>query len=945
MSLLPVGSAESSGYDINNSLRFRSSATAFLSRTPATASNRTTWTWSGWVKRGTLGTEQFLFTGGDTNFNDSNIRFNATNTLTFFIPNGSSATAGDLTTNRVFRDPSAWYHIVVVWNSTSATAADRMQIWINGVRETSFAVNTNPPQNQISYNINAAVIHNIGRKANGATSYFDGYIAEINFIDGQALSASSFGSTNSTTGVWQPAKYTGTYGTNGFYLPFTDNTGTSRNYLNYSQLIGGTGWSNNTLTAGTNNVVAPDGSTTASTLTGAGGDSYTTQAFTSVASTTYTFSVWLKSTSNISVLILAGPPTWSITTCNLTTSWQRFSVTFTANGTTSQGIIGGGGSITSGTVVHAWGAQVNDGSTATPYYSTTASAQASTFLLGRDYSSGGYNNWVSNNLSLTAGVTYDSMTDVPTLTSPTVGNYCVLNNIALVGTATTNGSTSNANLTATTAAGSGSGVGATMAVNMPSGNKWYWEVTLVSGVTAAANACQLGVVENSAPDGLAGTVYAYNSSDSPTYTNGDTISFAYDGAASILYCYKNNVLAKTVTSVSSSAPLVPLIRDNLSPASIVANFNFGQRPFTYTPPAGYVRLNTFNLPTSTIVKGNTVMDATTYTGTGIVRSVTNTSAFKPDFVWIKSRSSAGPWHNLYDSVRGVTKQLFSNATNAENTDANSLTSFNTNGFSLGIDTGVGNYGWNTNAVTYVGWQWQAGQGTNTTNTSGSITSTVSVNATAGFSIATFTTPSSGGPWTIGHGLGVAPKLIIAKSSSAALSWVVYHTSTGNTVYTLLNSTGAVSGASSAIWNNTSPTSTVFTMGATSFWGASATYLAYCWSEIAGFSNFGSYIGNGNADGPFVYTGFRPKFVLYKRTNAVSNWFIFDSTRNTTNLTNLNLYPNLANAEATQAATDQPLDLLSNGFKLRGTGGDGNASGSTYIYMAFAENPFKNALAR
>jgi hypothetical protein len=333
------------------------------------------------------------------------------------------------------------------------------------------------------------------------------------------------------------------------------------------------------------------------------------------------------------------------------------------------------------------------------------------------------------------------------------------------------------------------------------------------------------------------------------------------------------------------------------------------------------------------------MDATTYTGTGSSRSVTNTAGFKPDLVWVKSRSAATD-HAWYDSVRGVQKQLESNTTTAETTETTGLTAFGTNGFTVGALAQM-----NTNAATYVGWQWQAGQGSSSSNTAGSITSTVSANTNAGFSIATFTTPASGGPWTIGHGLGVAPKLIIAKSSSAALSWVVYHASTGNTVYTLLNTTGAVSGASSTIWNNTSPSSTVFTMGATSFWGASATYVAYCWAEIAGFSNFGSYTGNGNADGPFVYTGFRPKFVLFKRTNAVSNWYIYDSTRNTTNLANLNLLPNATNAEFAAASVNEPLDLLSNGFKLRGTGGDGNASGSTYIYMAFAENPFKNALAR
>lgn len=786
MSLLPVGVIPLSGYNINNSLRLRASASAQLTRTPASASNRTTWTFSAWIKRGTLNNGEAFF-GVTTSGNDNTqLRFSeATGLLSLRNEVGGGGTIDVTTTSRVFRDPSAWYHIIIVFDSTNATQANRCVMYVNG--ESQALSNTSTiALNETTY-INSTVVHSIGYSAQNLI-YFDGYLAEINFIDGQALSASSFGETNVATGVWQPVKYTGTYGTNGFYLNFSD-------------------------------------------------------------------------------------------------------------------------------------------------IATTSGSNAG---LGKDFSGNG-NFYNTSNISVTAGATYDAMTDSPTPTSATVGNYCVLNNIALVGTSSPSGSTSNANLTATTSVGTGSGVGGTMAVNMPSGNKYYWEVTLVSGVTGAANACQLGVVENSAADGLAGAVYAYNSSDSPTYTNGDTISFAYDDAASTLYCYKNNVLAKTITSVSSSSPLIPLIRDNLAGAAIVANFNFGQRPFTYTPPTGYNRLNTFNLPTSTIVKGNSYMDATTYTGTGASRSVTNAAGFRPDFVWVKGRSGATD-HALYDAVRGATNDLVCNTTAAATTQAQGLTAFNSNGFTVGTLAKM-----NTNAATYVGWQWQAGSST-VTNTSGSISAQVRANTTTGFSVVTYT--GTGANATVGHGLGVAPAMVIVKRRDSTGNWQVRHTSITPANSIQLNLTNA-SAAATTVWNSTAPTSTVFSIGTSADVNANTgTYVAYCWAEIAGFSRIGSYIGNANADGPFVYTGFRPKFVLTKNINTGAvgdDWFMFDSTRNPFNLTNLQLIPNLNLAEA--VGTTNVFDLVSNGFKIRGTAADTNGNGNTIIYAAFAENPFKNALAR
>jgi hypothetical protein len=330
------------------------------------------------------------------------------------------------------------------------------------------------------------------------------------------------------------------------------------------------------------------------------------------------------------------------------------------------------------------------------------------------------------------------------------------------------------------------------------------------------------------------------------------------------------------------------------------------------------------------------MDATLYTGTSAVQSITNASLFKPDLVWIKCRSTVNN-NALFDSVRGATGQLFSNLTNAEAVGLDGFTAFNSNGFSLDNSGSGGNV--NVSARTYVGWQWQAGQGTNTTNTSGSITSTVSVNATAGFSVVTYT--GTGANATVGHGLGVAPAMIITKYRGTE-SWAVYHRSTGNTQYLVLNATSAAASAST-VWQNTSPTSTVFSVGTAGLVNTSGSpgMVAYCWAEIAGFSKFTSYVGNGSADGTFVYLGFRPKYILLKGTN-VTQWIVEDASRSPNNVSTIALFPNLSDAEQTNRSY---IDFLSNGFKLRDSNADSNASGVTYIVAAWAENPFKNALAR
>lgn len=332
----------------------------------------------------------------------------------------------------------------------------------------------------------------------------------------------------------------------------------------------------------------------------------------------------------------------------------------------------------------------------------------------------------------------------------------------------------------------------------------------------------------------------------------------------------------------------------------------------------------------TISNGGQYMQAITYTGTGSTQTIA--VGFQPDFVWIKSRSAATD-HKLTDSVRGATKALISDSTGAETTDTNGVTAFTSNGFTIGSDSV-----YNTNAATYVAWCWKAGT-TSSSNTNGSITSTVSAGATQGFSVVTYT--GTGANATVGHGLGVAPSMIILKQRNAVDYWVVWQTTLGSTGYLLLNSTNGSSTAAT-YWNSTLPTSSVFSLGSDSRPnGSGTTYVAYCFAAVKGFSAFGSYTGNGSSDGPFVYCGFRPRWVMIKRTDTTANWRILDTSRDTYNAEQYELYPNLSNAEGTFTA----LDGLSNGFKIRNTDTAYNSSGGTYIYACFAENPFRNALAR
>ena len=314
-----------------------------------------------------------------------------------------------------------------------------------------------------------------------------------------------------------------------------------------------------------------------------------------------------------------------------------------------------------------------------------------------------------------------------------------------------------------------------------------------------------------------------------------------------------------------------------------------------------------------------------YTGTGATHNITGVG-FQPDFVWLKKRSAIKD-HSLNDSVRGAGKDLICNETFSEQND-NVLTSFDSDGFTLSSETRG-----NESSSTYASWSWLGG-GTASSNTDGSITSSVSANQDAGFSIVSYT--GTGSNATVGHGLGAEAKCIIVKDRDNTRDWGFYHVSLGNGYYMNLNAVGG-SSATSTHWNSTTPTSSVFSIGTSNQVNVSSTdFIAYCFADVKGYSKFGSYTGNGNADGTFVYTGFKPAWVMIKATAQNASWTILDNKRNTFNVMGKGLFADDSGAEYDY--TDRR-DFLSNGFKIRNTSSAENYSANTYIYMAFAENPF------
>jgi hypothetical protein len=797
MAILPVGiSGEAGAYQIERSLRFNSADSAYLSRTPASAGSLTTWTYSTWVKRSTIDAGQRLLFAwqGTSGTIQTHMMFQSNNTILFEVYN--DPTDYKLITTQVFRDPSAWYHIVAVYDSTNATSGDRMRLYVNGSRITAFGTAAYPSQNYQGV-VNNTNAHNIGRRGDTGAEYFTGYMADTYLIDGSALDPSSFGETDTDTGVWKPKAYSGSYGTNGFYLDFGDNSSTTA--LGYDA-AGSNDWTPNnfSVTAGTGNDSLVDSPTRYGTDTGVGGEvrgNYCTMNPLGVPSN-YTYK-----NGNLDIDFDGSTDRHAISTFAVTSGVYYFEGVMTARGSSSQ------------------------------------------------------------------------------------AGFCVVD-----GTKTWN----------------------------------------------TADATAIGRIEYR-ETGLIGYNNSFTSGYS-TFTTNDVIGVWIDATNGSVKFYKNNTLIYTQTGMTFGSYMPAYYANGGTSRTSSATLNFGQRAFAYTAPSSAKALCTTNLPEPTIAEGADHFGVLLYTGDNTSnRDITGLN-FTPDFTWIKPRSIAGS-HGLFDAVRGASKSLRSHDTRAEDTSSagSDLDSFISGGIRVDpssfIDT-------NTNGATTVAWNWKA-NGAGSSNTAGTISSTVSANTTAGFSVVTYT--GTGSNATVGHGLGVAPAMIIVKNRGTTTDWAVYHKSLTSAAYWLeLNSSGGVSGPNSVVFNSTAPTSTVFSVGTNDRTNATNSYVAYCFSEVPGYSSMGSYTGNLSTDGPFIFTGFRPRFVMGKRTDSSGDWFILDAARSTYNQTNVFLYPHSSAAEGANA---YQTDFLSNGFKLRNVNTQANASGGTYVYMAFAENPFSISLAR
>ena len=807
------------GAVIERSLRFNRDDGDHLTYTPASASSdRTKITISAWVKKCGISQEQNIFHAGTTNNDRATLRFyhsGGLDCLSFFA-RVSGTFILQVDTSAKFRDVTGWYHIVARCDTTNGTA----NIYINGEEITNLATNTKPSGSQSLPWFNN-VEHQIGERGYSPSgTYMNGYMAEINVIQGQALDASYFGYTEFQTGIWRPKRYTGSYG-DGFYLNF-------------------------------------------STL----------------------------------------------------------------------------------------------GETAT--------------TMGLDRS-GNNNNFTPVNLEIS-----DFSLDTPSNT------FATLNPLS-----TSVNSLSNGNLYSTGGGASWRPVSSDMAM---SSGRWYWEIYIDTVSSYQMHGIRPQIRDdgdtNHDNDHYPGTrsdEWGYNtdgrlhnsasatSSWGDTYTAGDIIGVALDMDAGTLNFYKNgSATGSQITGISASHSPVGERGDYLACFCVYGStgqaiINFGQDGtfaghkssqnkkdingignFYYTPPTGFKALCTANLrgDSSYVINSQKHFDTLTYSGNSSTQTITGLE-FKPDFVWVKRRNGDNS-HVLFDSVRGVHKYLVSSRNNAEGDNSIYLTAFNNGGFTSGNNGDM-----NVTSRTYVAWCWKSGGNSNTYNIDGTgygtasaagldggtITPTgASINTKAGFSIITYTGNGTTGS-TVAHGLGKKPAWVIIKCRSHTDNWMVYHQGANNfsepeDEYFELNATGGDIN-SVIMMNDTAPTTSVFSLqNDHSVNGNTKTYVAYCWSEIPGYSKFGTYRGNSSSsNGSYIHLGFRPALIIMKKFSGSDSWEMHDSTRTSYNNMKAALFPNSNDAESTSSGL---IDFLSNGFKHYNANGNTNENGQDYIYMAFAE---------
>jgi len=818
-------SGVSTGYQVQRSLRFNHADNHYLVYQPSTDGNRRKWTWSGWVKRVRLGSTTYgLFTSqndGDGGGNNgvSSIYFGSDDKIHVYYDTTGANNSGAIN-DHVYRDTHAWYHIVWQVDANNSTS----KIFVNGVSQT---VNVQPVSGY-DYTMNQA-----GKRMTYGIDAWDLYtpasiyVAECHFSDGQLYDADVFAETDPDTGKWVPkASPAITYGTNGHYLNFSDNS-----------------------------------STTAATL-------------------------------------------------------------------------------------------------------------------GKDYSGNG-NNFTPNNFGATL---VDSVTDTPT------NNFCVISRLDSWRSST---EVEDGSLRFRRHSNNFGGARGSFAVKS---GKWYFEFKKESGSIVQAgfvntdfninyNGGDVGLASSgSFPCGIAydsrGTWYGYTGSSPSSISNGDIIGVAFDADNFKFYFHKNGTYYGSGNPSTGSNGIAPNHSNSISKQDHMsfapyfngengAGFaNFGQQPFSYSVPTGYKTLCDENF-TPNIQIPEEYFDVLQWTGASTVntRNITGLD-FSPDWVWIKAKSHGSYGgglsyhHMVWDVVRGtstgsgagqsgrdlaISGTFPESSTNTYSNYYGSISSFNSNGYTVRKHSGEPALYTDLNSREYVAWNWDAGT-SNSTNNDGSVTSTIRASSTAGFSICTWT--GTGSNLTVGHGLGVKPMMYIvkARTGSSGCDWFVYQNFLSATHNLRFNRSSAGSSASD-LFNNTEPTSSVFSIGNSSCINENGgTYVAYVFAEVPQFSKFGRYIGNGNDNGVFINCGFLPELVILKNTTNGHNWRMHDLTRQPQNINSYTaghlLEPNNAIAES----NEYDIDFLSNGFKLRVSRVYSNNNGSVFSYFAWAKNPFNNARA-
>ena len=801
-------------YTVDNSCRFDDNDSAQLGRTPSSAGNRKTWTYSVWIKRSTLATRQILFGSCPSTASNNNTWLTCEIDETTNVVRIAGWNTTWKRTNAVFRDTSAWYHLVFVFDTTQGTGSDRSAIYINGVEATY--QDNNSPSSNTNYAVNDTKYHTIGsRQTWNGDSYFDGYMAQACFIDGQALTPSSFGEDKN--GIWVPKDVSDlTFGTNGFYLDFADSSALGNDV------------------SGNNNDFTSSGLTASDQMT--------------------------------------DTPTNNFATYNPLSNYP------TAGGAT--GVLGNGSLQLQGAADNSY-----TGGVSTLGIAPDTGIYYAEYLMTIDNrNSFGITSWNSSHANGSGN------------NQATYGYYLFA--ASSTGTSTI----------------------------------YELAVSSQTGLTDITAGDIVGIVYDS--DNLTLDFYINNAQVGTTVSvTSQTYQFFGDG-----YGVSPRVLNKANFGQDSSFGGSKTAQNNPDTKSI------GDFYYTRASVEGAKALCTANLPEPTI--GPNIDSANTaalpedqfsillYEGNSTNNRDITGVGFDPDLGIFKNRDEGYGWI-IVDRNRGD-GWSFGFDTGTEESGTSKFDSFITDGYRIDSHPGL-------NRSSIVNYSWKA-NGSGVSNTDGSITSTVSANTDAGISIATYT--GTGSAATVGHGLGVAPKAIIIKNRDTSTNWTVGHTSIGWTDFLNLNSTSGKIAASS-VWNNTAPTSTVFTVNTSGIVNTNTDrYAAYLFAEVEGFSSFGSYAGNGNTsgDGPFIYTGFRPAFIMTKRTDTSGyHWVLMDDARDTYNPADEWLYVSSSSAGVSNSSTR--VDFLSNGFKCIGESSTQNASGATYIYMAFAENPFKYSNAR